>query len=155
MLTIGILLVIFSPSKSVAPIPEIKRETVIHLVPNQGHKFVSTRINDVLTSFLLDTGASTTTVSIAYLNNHIQSGFINRSSHYLRKGRYKTASGETVIAEVWQLPSMTIGPKTIYNIEVAAIEGIDESGFLLGMSTINKLGKPTIDLANNKIVIKD
>jgi clan AA aspartic protease (TIGR02281 family) len=154
VLTMWILIVIFSPSKSVIPIPKIKREIVIRLVPQQGHKFVSTRINDVLTSFLLDTGASTTTVSIAYLNTHIRSGFINRNSHYLRKRRYRTANGEAVIAEVWQLPSMTIGPKTIYNVEVAAIEGIDDSGFLLGMSTINKLGKPTIDLANNKIVIK-
>ena len=48
---------------------------------------------------------------------------------------------------------MTIGPKTIYNIEIAVLPGIDESGFLLGMSTLNKLGKPKIDLANNKIII--
>lgn len=56
-------------------------------------------------------------------------------------------------AEVWQLPSMTMGPKTIYNIEIAVIPRIDQDGFLLGMSTINKLGNPTIDLTNNKIII--
>ena len=37
------------------------------------------------------------------------------------------------------IPSMSIGPKTIYNIEIAVMPGIDESVFLLGMSTINKL----------------
>ena len=50
---------------------------------------------------------------------------------------------------------MTIGPKTIYNIEIAVIPGIDQGGFLLGMSTINKLGRPKIDLANNKIIIEN
>ena len=48
---------------------------------------------------------------------------------------------------------MRLGNKTIYNVEVAVMPGIDDNGFLLGMSTINKLGNPKIDLANNKIVI--
>jgi predicted aspartyl protease len=58
-----------------------------------------------------------------------------------------------VVAEVLQLPSMRLGSKTIYNIEVAVMPRIDDNGFLLGMSTINKLGNPIIDLANNKIII--
>lgn len=154
VLTMWILIVILSPSKSVIPLPEIKRETLIYLTPKRGQKFVSTRINNVLTTFLLDTGASTTIVSKAYLNTHIRSGFINRSTHFLRHGNYVIANGESLFAEVWEFPSITIGPKTVYNVEVAVMSGIDESGFLLGMSTINKLGKPTIDLANNKIIIK-
>jgi len=48
---------------------------------------------------------------------------------------------------------MTMGPKTIYNVEIAVMPGIEETGFLLGMSTINKLGNPKIDLTNNKIII--
>ena len=74
-------------------------------------------------------------------------------SHFKRNGIYYIANGESVIAEVWKLPSMRLGNKTIYNVEVAVMPGIDDNGFLLGMSTINKLGNPKIDLANNKIVI--
>ena len=84
---------------------------------------------------------------------HIRSGFVNRHTHFIRNGDYITANGDVVNAEVWQLPSVTMGPKTIYNVEIAVMPGIEETGFLLGMSTINKLGNPKIDLTNNKIII--
>lgn len=129
------------------------KETFISLSPKFGHKYVHTTINGISTTFMLDTGASSSTVSQTYLNRHIRSGFVNRHTHFIRNGDYITANGDVVNAEVWQLPSMTMGPKTIYNVEIAVMPGIEETGFLLGMSTINKLGKPKIDLTNNKIII--
>ena len=152
-----LLLIIIKPSsntnKPTTTIVKSKQENFIRLTPRNGHKFIYTSVNGISTTFMLDTGASTSTVSKSFLNKHIRSGFINRRSHYKRKGIYYIANGESVIAEVWKLPSMRLGNKTIYNVEVAVMPGIDDSGFLLGMSTINKLGNPKIDLANNKIVI--
>jgi clan AA aspartic protease (TIGR02281 family) len=155
---LGILMLFFiiKPSKINKPditIVKAKQETFIRLTPRNGHKYIYTSINGISTTFMLDTGASTSTISESYLNKHIRSDFINRSSHFKRKGIYYIANGESVVAEVWQLPSMRLGSKTIYNIEVAVMPGIDDNGFLLGMSTINKLGNPKIDLANNKIII--
>ena len=151
-----ILFLVIKPSNIDKPdvtIVKPKPEKFIRLIPEDGHKFIYTSINGISTKFLLDTGASTTTVSDSYLNQHIRSGFINRNTHFKRKGIYNVANGESVIAEVWQLPSMKIGLKTIYNIEIAVMPGINDNVFLLGMSTINKLGNPKIDLSNNKIVI--
>ena len=150
-----VMITVFSPS---TPSPEpvvktVKKEIFIELTPLRGQKYIYTRIDGISTTFLLDTGASTSTVSKSYLNQHIRSGFINRGTHFKGSGYYQIANGDSILAEVWQIPSMTIGPKTIYNIEIAVIPGIDKDGFLLGMSTINKLGSPKIDLANNKIVI--
>ena len=155
---LGILMLFFiiKPSKINKPdvtIVKAKQETFIRLTPRNGHKYIYTSINGISTTFMLDTGASTSTISESYLNKHIRSEFINRSSNFIRKGIYFIANGESVVAEVWQLPSMRLGSKTIYNIEVAVMPGIDDTGFLLGMSTINKLGNPKIDLANNKIII--
>ena len=152
-LGILLLLMVFKPSKPQATIVKPKQETFIRLTPRNGHKYIYTSINGISTTFMLDTGASISTISESYLNKHIRSEFINRSSHFIRKGIYFIANGESVVAEVWQLPSMRLGSKTIYNIEVAVMPGIDDTGFLLGMSTINKLGNPKIDLANNKIII--
>lgn len=151
-----ILFLIIKPSNIDKPdvtIVKPKPEKFIRLIPENGHKFIYTSINGISTKFMLDTGASTSTVSDSYLNQHIRSGFINRNTHFKRKGIYNVANGESVIAEVWQLPSMKIGLKTIYNIEIAVMPGINDNVFLLGMSTINKLGNPKIDLSNNKIVI--
>jgi clan AA aspartic protease (TIGR02281 family) len=152
-----LLLIIIKPSsntnKPTTTIVKSKQENFIRLTPRNGHKFIYTSVNGISTTFMLDTGASTSTVSTSFLNKHIRSGFINRRSHFKRNGIYYIANGESVIAEVWKLPSMRLGNKTIYNVEVAVMPGIDDNGFLLGMSTINKLGNPKIDLANNKIVI--
>ena len=155
---LGILMLFFiiKPSKINKPdvtIVKAKQETFIRLTPRNGHKYIYTSINGISTTFMLDTGASISTISESYLNKHIRSEFINRGSNFIRKGIYFIANGESVVAEVWQLPSMRLGSKTIYNIEVAVMPGIDDTGFLLGMSTINKLGNPKIDLANNKIII--
>jgi hypothetical protein len=155
---LGILMLFFiiKPSKINKPdvtIVKAKQETFIRLTPRNGHKYIYTSINGISTTFMLDTGASISTISESYLNKHIRSEFINRGSNFIRKGIYYIANGESVVAEVWQLPSMRLGSKTIYNIEVAVMPGIDDTGFLLGMSTINKLGNPKIDLANNKIII--
>tara|TARA_B100000795_G_C22773554_1_gene428973 strand:- start:63 stop:938 length:876 start_codon:yes stop_codon:yes gene_type:complete len=155
ILVIGIFIANINPKISAVPKKVTKKETVIYLTPKRGQKFVSTRINKVLTTFLLDTGASATVVSQAYLNTHIRSGFIDRTIHFLRNQTFVVANGERVLAEVWEFPSIIIGPKTLYNVEVAVMKGIDESNFLLGMSTINKLGNPTIDLNNNKIIINN
>lgn len=133
--------------------PKPNPEKFIRLIPENGHKYIYTTINGLSTTFMLDTGASTSTVSESYLNKHINSGFINRRSHFLGNGNYTTANGDNVRAEVWQIPSMTIGPKIIYNVEIAVMPNIKNSGFLLGMSTINKLGNPKIDLTFNKIII--
>lgn len=127
--------------------------TYIQLIPEYGHKFVNTTINGTPTTFLLDTGATTSTISRSFLNKLIRSGFVNRKSHFLRRTNYTLASGSRVDAEVWQFPSIKIGPKTIFNVEIAVMDGIGRNEFLLGMSTINKLGKTTIDLSNNKIII--
>ena len=144
----------YSQNEGIRSKKNYDKETFISLSPKYGHKFVYTTIDGIPTTFMLDTGASTSTVSQTYLNRLIRSGFVNRYTHFIRNGNYITANGNVVNAEVWQLPSMTMGPKTIYNIEIAVMPGIDQDGFLLGMSTINKLGNPTIDLTNNKIIIK-
>ena len=128
--------------------------TYIQLIPEHDHKFVKTSVNGIPTTFLLDTGATTSTISKSYLKKHIYSGFVNRESNFLRYASYTMASGESIYAEVWQFPSIKIGPKTIYNVEIAVMDDVDDDGFLMGMSTINKLGKTTIDLNNNMIIIQ-
>ena len=131
-----------------------KKDTYIPLYPEFGHKFVNTNINGIPTTFMLDTGASTSTISEFYLNKHIRSGFVRRSTNFIRNAYYTMASGNSVRAEVWQFPSMTIGPKKIFNVEFAVMEETDSDIFLMGMSTIEKLGRTTIDLNNNMIIIQ-
>ena len=132
-----------------------KPQKVIYLEDIQGHKFVKTIINNTTAIFLLDTGASTTLISDNFLNELINEGFISRENNYLGIDKYTIANGSTVRGETWQLPSITIGEITLYDIKVVALKKINNSGFLLGMSTLKKLGDYTIIPNENKILVKN
>jgi clan AA aspartic protease (TIGR02281 family) len=132
-----------------------KPQKVIYLEDIQGHKFVKTIINNTTAIFLLDTGASTTLISDDFLNELINEGFISRENNYLGIDKYTIANGSIVKGETWQLPSITIGEITLNDIKVVALKKITSSGFLLGMSTLEKLGDYTIVPNENKILVKN
>ena len=131
-----------------------KPQTVIYLEDVQGHKFVRTIINKATVIFLLDTGASTSLISDDFLNELINDGFISRKNNYVGIDRFTIANGSIVKGEIWQLPSITIGKITLNNIEVISLKNITNSGFLLGMSTLKKLGNYTIVPNENKIILR-
>lgn len=135
-------------------VPNVE-DKFISLIDENGHKFVNIYINNSSSRFLLDTGASTTLISYSYLNQLIKDGFINKKSNFIGAGRFTIADGSTVRGELWNLPIITIGKIKLENIEVVALENIDSSGYLLGMSTLKKLGNYTIVPNENKIIIKD
>lgn len=131
-----------------------KSQKVIYLEDIQGHKFVKTIINNSTAIFMLDTGASTTLISDDFLNELINDGFISRENNYLGIDKYTIANGSIVKGEIWQLPSISIGEITLYDIEVVALKKINNSGFLLGMSTLKKLGDYTIVPNENKMLLQ-
>lgn len=133
----------------------IRPQKVIDLKDIQGHKFIKAIINNTTVIFLLDTGASTTLISDDFLNKLINDGFISRENNYLGMDKFIIANGSVVKGEIWQLPSITIGEITLYHIEVVALKKINNSGFLLGMSTLKKLGDYTIVPNENKILVKN
>lgn len=135
-------------------VPDVE-EKFISLTDKNGHKFVNVFINNSFSIFLLDTGASTTLISVDYLNQLIKDGFINKKSNFLGAGKFKIADGSSVKGEIWNLPFITIGKIRLEDVEVVALENIDSSEYLLGMSTLKKLGNYTIIPNENKIIIKD
>jgi clan AA aspartic protease (TIGR02281 family) len=132
-----------------------KPQTVIYLEDIKGHKFVNVDINSITNSFLLDTGASTTLISTDFINELVKEGFVSRKNNYLGTNFFQIADGTFVNGEIWKLPYITIGGIKLYDVEVAAIRNINSSSFLLGMSTLKKLGDYTIVPNKNKILIKN
>jgi len=130
-------------------------EQTIPLVDSDGHKYVKVFINNSIETFLLDTGASTTLISENYINQLISDGFIVKNSNYLGLVNVKIADGSKVIGAVWRLPFIKIGEIKLLDVEVIALENIDSSEYLLGMSTLKKLGNYTIVPNENKIIIKN
>ena len=154
--------VIFLSQSTVDPIvtktPTVAVEQpqkIIYLDDIQGNKFIKTFINNREAVFLLDTGASTTLISDDFLNELIKDNFITRKKNYLGTKKYILANGTLVNAQVWQLPSLNIGEITLNNIDVSVLKSINNSGFLLGMSTLKELGNYSIVPNENKILVKN
>jgi clan AA aspartic protease (TIGR02281 family) len=154
--------VIFLSQSSVEPIvtntPKVtveKPEKIIYLDDIQGNKFIKTFINNREAVFLLDTGASTTLISDDFLNDLIKDNFVSHKKNYLGTKNFIMANGTLVKAQVWQLPSLTVGEIKLYNINVSVLKSINNSGFLLGMSTLKELGNYVIVPNENKILVKN
>ena len=130
----------------------IKTNNIINLSTENGQKYIYASINGNSKKFLLDTGASDILIPQTYLNQLRRSGYLIRNIHFKFNKNYMTASGDLVQAEVWNVPMLQVGKFKIYNVEVASM---DAGSFLFGMSAIEKLGKVSIDLDSNKIVIDD
>lgn len=132
-----------------------KQEQFIPLEERDGHKHVKILINNSTATFLLDTGASTTLISYDFLNELIEEGFIVKESNFIGSGRFKIADGSSVKGEVWRLPFIRIGAIKLSDVEVVALQNIKSTDYLLGMSTLKKLGNYTIVPNENKIIIKN
>ena len=55
-----------------------------------------------------------------------------------------------ITAEVWKIPKLSIGSIKLLNVNAAAMDG---GSFLFGMSALDKLGKTSIDLESDLIII--
>ena len=69
-IVIFIMIAFFSPTKpppKPVVVKDVKQETYMDLTPIRGQKYIYTSIDGISTTFLLDTGASTTIVSKSYL----------------------------------------------------------------------------------------
>ena len=133
-------------------LPNYKKNQTISLTDSYGQKVVKVEIDNQITTFLLDTGASSTVISMSYLKKLMRSGYISRSKNFIENRNFTIADGSDVYGEVWNIPLMILGDVELKNVEVAAIEG-DNITFLLGMSTLNKLGEYKISPNENLIII--
>ena len=53
---------------------------------------------------------------------------------------------------IWRIPKIKIGSETIYNVEFSSVSS-ENAPFLLGMSTLERLGNYSIVPNENKIII--
>lgn len=130
-----------------------KELNVISLKGSEKEKKVVIQIGDSDFDFLLDTGASISLINKSIINSLIKKEVITENN-FLGKENIKIADGKVVMVEIWNLPSIIIGSKKIYNINFAVVDD-NSSISLLGMNILNKLNIWKIDLQNDKIYLND
>ena len=124
----------------------------IWLKEKNNQYYVDIQIGKNNQEFLLDTGASMTTVSSNFIKKLINDGYIRPDINFVQFLEFTIADGSKKRGEVWRVPKIKLGSQTLYDINIAVIsEG--NTPFLLGMSTLEKLGNYALFLKENKIVV--
>lgn len=124
----------------------------IRLTKSGGQNYALLTIDGVKQNFLLDTGASMSTVPLYFIEDLIKKRYITPEIHFIRHEQFRIADGNTVEGGIWRIPKIKIGSETIYNVEFSSLSS-ENAPFLLGMSTLERLGNYSIVPNENKIII--
>lgn len=161
-----ILIIFFLCFLAVKYIPEINfknfipkssksiNQKIIYLKDIRGQKYINVKIYNDSKRFLLDTGASNSLISSEYLNELLDKGYISRYKNFKKPSNYIIADGSSVRGELWIFPKIRMGSVNLYDVEIGVINS-DNITFLLGMSTLKKLGNYQISPKENKIIIQN
>jgi len=127
------------------------KKDIIYLTEKENMKIINVEINNKYYPFILDTGASNTTINKEILDDLLISGLITKKN-FINKSMYQIADGSYIEAENWIIPKIKVGNKSIENVKVAIINNKDNQ-LLFGLSSIKKLNVIKLDLNNNEIKI--
>ena len=124
----------------------------IRLTNSGGQNYALLSIDGIKQNFLLDTGASMSSVPSSFIDQLVKKGYITPEIHFIKHEQFRIADGSTIKGGIWRIPKIKIGNETIYNVEFSSVSS-GNTPFLLGMSTLERLGNYSIVPNENKIII--
>lgn len=112
---------------------------------------VPCNINGLPLRFILDTGASTVSISSVEASFMLKNNFL-KESDIKGKDYFSTATGEIREGTIINLRRIKVGDTELRNVE-ASVAHNQEAPLLLGQSVLERFGTVTIDNINSKLVI--
>ena len=125
-------------------------DTVIQMEPYGGVFRIPCLVNGAKMKFILDTGASSVCLSMTMAEYLYDNGYIT-DDDIIGAGTSSVADGRIVDHLKLNLKEITIGDKSLRNIEAIVIQG-QSAPLLLGQSALKKLGKYSI--SGNNLILK-
>lgn len=123
---------------------KMKKEDGIYKVP--------VKINGTEMDFYFDTGAGMISMSQVEAAFLLKNGKIT-SDDLIGTHSYSTASGDVGRASLVNLREVSIGGRTIQNVEASIVDN-PAAPLLLGQSLLSRFGKISIDYAKSEIVLE-
>lgn len=109
-------------------------------------------VNGLSLDFILDTGASTVSISLVEASFMHKNGYL-KTEDLKGKEYFSTATGEIHEGAVIRLREVKIGEAVLENIDATVVKN-QQAPLLLGQNILEKFGTITIDNINSKLVIK-
>lgn len=113
---------------------------------------VDCAVNGLHLKFILDTGASSVSISSVEATFMLKNGYL-KEKDIKGTNYYSTATGEIREGTVLNLREVRVGEVVLKNIE-ASVSHTQHAPLLLGQSVLERFGTVTIDNINSKLIIK-
>ena len=110
-------------------------------------------INTLPLKFILDTGASSVSISSVEAAFMLKNGYL-KDGDILGQEYFRTATGEIHEGTVIRLREIRIGNAVLRNINASVVHN-QQAPLLLGQSVLERFGIITIDNINSKLIIKN
>lgn len=110
-------------------------------------------INTLPLKFILDTGASSVSISSVEAAFMLKNGYL-KDGDILGQEYFSTATGEIHEGTVIRLREIRIGNAVLRNINASVVHN-QQAPLLLGQSVLERFGIITIDNINSKLIIKN
>lgn len=123
----------------------------IHLYEQNGTFQIPVKIGGITEKFVLDTGASDTTISSTIEAVLIRNGTISKTN-YLSNALYRIADGSIISQRRFILPILSVGNFTVKNITISV--GDENSPLLLGKNFLDKFKNWSIDNSTKTIKLQ-
>lgn len=125
---------------------KVDAQKIIKLNKTNGVYTLPCSVNGISGTFILDTGASTVTLSKQFANKLFRLGKLEKND-IVGYGSSQIANGQLVENVVVRIKQLSISGLNVRNIEAVVIDGLN-APLLLGLSAIQRLGKVTISDQN-------
>ena len=123
--------------------------TEVAMVLENGVYKVPVTVNGVPMRFILDTGASLISMSLAEAELMYRRGAIS-TSDIIGRSRFQDATGAISPGAIVRLKSVRIGDRVLENVRANIVTG-NKAPLLLGQSALSKFGKISVDYRRNVV----
>lgn len=122
-------------------------ETVTYEIPLRkdydGTYYLKASVNGLTMNFVLDTGASTVSLSQVESQFMLKNGYLSKADFH-GESRYSDANGNVNTGQIVNLSKIKIGDLEINNIKAGVVQN-QRAPLLLGQSVLNNFGRVEID----------
>ena len=142
----------FQTTEVVSSKRRLSGKSIIKMTKENGVYKIPVSINGVNMLFIFDTGAGLISISNVEASYLYKQGKLTKED-ILGKADFIDAKGDISVGTIIKLKEVTIGNRTIYNINASVVNN-SIAPLLFGQSALEQFGKISIDYNNNTVTFE-